>query len=100
MGADRRHCHTTALETGSPVYRSQTSVVSRWFVIPIASICFGETPVAPISSSTTCRHESSISRGECSTHPGDGYIWAISRLTLPRTRPDSSRRRAVVPVVP
>ena len=33
-----RLCQTIASATGSPVARSQTIVVSRWFVIPIAAI--------------------------------------------------------------
>ena len=35
-GAVRRSCQTMALWIGSPVCRSQTMVVSRWLVMPIA----------------------------------------------------------------
>ena len=35
--AVRRSCHTIALQIGSPVVRSQTTVVSRWLVMPIAA---------------------------------------------------------------
>ena len=37
-GAVRRHCHTMALYTGLPVSFSQTTVVSRWLVMPMAAI--------------------------------------------------------------
>ena len=37
--AVRRSCQTIAGCTGSPDARSQTTVVSRWFAIPIASSC-------------------------------------------------------------
>ena len=36
--AVRRHCQTMAGDTGSPVARSQTTVVSRWLVMPIPAI--------------------------------------------------------------
>ena len=35
--AVRRSCHTIALQIGTPVVRSQTTVVSRWLVMPIAA---------------------------------------------------------------
>ena len=35
MAAVRRHCQTTASLIARPVARSQTIVVSRWFVMPI-----------------------------------------------------------------
>jgi hypothetical protein len=41
MPLERRHCQTIALYTGFPVARSHTTVVSRWFVMPIAAICVG-----------------------------------------------------------
>ena len=36
--AVRRSCQTMALWTGSPVARSQTTVVSRWLVMPMAAM--------------------------------------------------------------
>ena len=39
--AVRRSCHTMALWIGLPVLRSQTSVVSRWLVMPIAATSLG-----------------------------------------------------------
>ena len=38
IAAVRRHCQTTASLIGAPVARSQTIVVSRWFVMPIAAM--------------------------------------------------------------
>ena len=40
----RLHCQTIALKTGFPVCLFQTTVVSRWFVIPIAMTSSGFTP--------------------------------------------------------
>ena len=37
-GAVRRSCQTIALATGRPSARSQSSVVSRWLVMPMAAI--------------------------------------------------------------
>ena len=39
--AVRRSCQTIALWIGSPVSRSQTMVVSRWLVMPMAAMSFG-----------------------------------------------------------
>ena len=38
MEAVRLHCQTMALQMGFPVFLSQTTVVSRWFVMPMAAI--------------------------------------------------------------
>jgi hypothetical protein len=38
MRCVRVSCQTIALPTGSPVVRSQTTVVSRWFVMPNARV--------------------------------------------------------------
>src|SRR5712664_1132675 len=65
--AVRRHCHTIAGATGFPVLRSQTMVVSRWLVMPIAWMVF-------LLAANNRRAESScapqISAASCSTHPG------------------------------
>ena len=44
MSEVRRHCHTMAFAMGSPVSLSQTTVVSRWFVMPMAAISLALTP--------------------------------------------------------
>ena len=61
--AVRRSCQTSARWTGSPVFGSQATTVSRWFVIPIPSELgalhpgVGQRPIA------TLRVTSQISRG-------------------------------------
>ena len=40
----RRSCQTIAGAIGSPVRRSQMTVVSRWFVTPTAATSLAETP--------------------------------------------------------
>ena len=99
-GAVRLHCHTTALATGLPVDLSQTRVVSRWFVMPIALICRGLISVSSRTSSTTSMLEPNSSSGLCSTQPDWGNICRISVLVCHTTLPDPSTTIAVVPVVP
>ena len=41
----RRHCQTMALHTGLPDFFSQTTVVSRWLVMPIPAISSGDMPL-------------------------------------------------------
>ena len=68
----RRSCQTMALAIGRPVLRSQTIVVSRWFVIPIAAMAAASSPAFSIADciiATVVRHKSS---GSCSTQPGCG----------------------------
>ena len=71
-GAVLRHCQTIALNTGLPVLRSQTIVVSRWLVMPIELICRTPISVASSSSSTVSITDSKMSCGSCSTQPGCG----------------------------
>ena len=47
LAAVRRSCQTIALCTGSPVRRSQTSVVSRWLAMPIAARRSGRSLGSP-----------------------------------------------------
>ena len=61
-----------ALETGRPVSRSQTMVVSRWLVMPMAASSSGETPVWASTSVRTEYWVDQISMGSCSTQPGLG----------------------------
>ena len=74
MPAVRRSCQTIALQIGSPVTRSQTTVVSRWFVIPIAATSVGDTLAFVNASAATPACDDQMSRGLCSTHPGLGKI--------------------------
>ena len=63
-----------ALCTGWPVSRSQTIVVSRWFVMPIAAMSRGRTCARPSASIATAICVAQISCGSCSTQPGFGKI--------------------------
>ena len=77
--AVRRSCHTIAGYTGRVVARSQTTVVSRWFVIPIAARSVARIPAAPSASAAVCSTLAQISSGSCSTSPGAGKDCRISR---------------------
>jgi hypothetical protein len=71
-GAVRRSCHTIARATGAPVARSHSSVVSRWFVIPIDRTDEALTPSWRSAPSTAAHTESHTSPPSCSTQPGCG----------------------------
>jgi hypothetical protein len=47
--AVRRSCQTMALWIGLPVLRSQTSVVSRWLVMPMAAMSAARSPAFSIA---------------------------------------------------
>ncbi len=70
--AVRLHCQTMALYTGIPVCRFQTTVVSRWFVMPMAATSSGGAPTWAIASVETASWDAQISIGLCSTQPGCG----------------------------
>ena len=57
---------------GRPVCRSQTTVVSRWLVIPMAATSSGDTPAWARASVSTEYWLDQISMGSCSTQPGLG----------------------------
>ena len=76
--AVRRSCHTMARWTGLPDFRSQTTIVSRWFVIPIAAIPPGSTADLAMASRAVPRTDSQISAASCSTQPGCGKCCANS----------------------
>ena len=100
MGVVRRHCQTMALATGSPVRRSHMTRVSRWLVMPMATMDRGCISDISSSSSVVSRQDSNRSFGSCSTHPGRGCICLISRLTVQSGAPVESISIAVVLVVP
>src|SRR5579885_2800037 len=72
MGAVRRLCQTIALKTGFPVAFSQTTVVSRWFVIPMAATSAAAAPAFFKASWATANWLDQIASGSCSTRPGAG----------------------------
>ena len=80
--------------------RSQSSVVSRWFVIPIAVSSCARSPADASAASAAASTLDQISTGSCSTHPGCGYRAEISTYPRPRISSSSSTTRHVVPDVP
>jgi hypothetical protein len=68
----RVSCQTIALKTGSPLLRSQTTVVSRWLVTPSAAMSSALAPALLRTPSITSRERCQISAGSCSTNPGCG----------------------------
>ncbi len=100
MGAVRRHCHTMALHSGSPVVRSHTRVVSRWLVMPMESTSAVSTLHDSKSSVRAPSWVDRMSCGSCSTQPGCGYIWRKGRCTRPTMPPLRSTSMARDDVVP
>ena len=80
----RRSCQTMAFAMGRPVLRSQSSVVSRWFVMPMAAMSRASIPASAIAPPTAAPTLVQISSGSCSTHPGFGKCCGNSTLFLPR----------------
>jgi len=72
MAALARLCQTTAGWIGRPDARSQTTVVSRWFVMPIAATSRASTPATASASRPTATVVAKISSASCSTCPGAG----------------------------
>ena len=86
--------------TGRPVARSQTTVVSRWLVMPTAARPAGPVPADRSASETTCWTLSQISSASCSTQPGRGKICRCSRwatATISPARSKTMHREEVVP---
>ena len=73
-----RDCHTMALYTGAPVCLSQTTVVSRWLVMPMAEISTAVRLDWIKASFITSTMVLSISFASCSTQPGFGKYWVNS----------------------
>ena len=61
-----------ALYTGLPVSFSQTTVVSRWLVMPMAATSSDEMPTLARASVSVELWVAQIWRGSCSTQPGRG----------------------------
>ena len=71
-GAVRRSCHTMAGATGSPVRRSQSTVVSRWLVMPTAANWLACRSARCSAKRATASCVDQISKGSCSTQPAWG----------------------------
>ena len=74
--AVRVSCHTIACSTGRPVVRDQTTVVSRWSLIPTAASARPSASTSRRATRMQVRTRSRISSASCSTQPGRGVIWA------------------------
>ena len=68
----RRSCQTIAFMHRVAGCRSQTMVVSRWLVMPIAAIPSAETPAVSRTFLATVIWVFQMSSGLCSTQPGMG----------------------------
>jgi len=98
--AVRRSCQTIALQIGSPDCRSHTSVVSRWFVMPIAAMSAALTLAFVNASAATPACDDQMSRGSCSTQPGFGKICGNSFCATATIEPAWSKTIARELVVP
>ena len=96
----RRSCQTMAGATGSPVWRSHSTVVSRWLVMPRARTWLAVMPACTSTSRRTANWVCQISLASCSTHPGCGKCWVNSRCAMATTRPPWSNTTARELVVP
>ena len=96
----RRHCQTMAWQTGSPVSRSQTMVVSRWFVMPMAAISSADAPIWFMADSATPSWVVQISLASCSTQPGFGKYWVNSFCATLHISPRALKRMQRFDVVP
>ena len=81
----RRSCQTMALCTGTPVSASQTMVVSRWLVMPMAAMFMPLMPIWEMACAITAASDDQISIGSCSTQPGWGKCcvnscWAVEQI--------------------
>ncbi len=77
--AVRRSCQTIARCSGSPLAGSHTQTVSRWFEIPTAASSPARTRASASASPATACVTVQISPASCSTQPGRGKCWVISR---------------------
>ena len=98
--AVRRSCQTIARCSGMPVRRFQTSVVSRWLVMPMAAIASAPIPAFATASRQVAATVDQRSSGSCSTHPERGKCCANSSWALATTRSSESKRMARLEVVP
>src|SRR4051812_31129351 len=98
--AVRRSCQTIALQIGWPVLRSQTTVVSRWLVMPIAAMSVAVRLALRSASDATLDCEAQISLASCSTQPGRGNIWRNSCCATATIAPWWSKTMARELVVP
>ena len=66
----RRHCQVTTGPSGSPVWRFQARIDSRWFEIPMAAISIPGAVSRQAAMAATVLDQ--IWPASCSTHPDLG----------------------------
>src|SRR5690606_37966779 len=96
----RRSCQTMAGWIGVPVAASQTMVVSRWLVMPMAHTSSAFRPLLARAWRHTSRVLSQISSASCSTQPSLGKYCLNSRWALASGRPWALKTMARELVVP
>ncbi len=96
----RVSCQTMALWTGSPVFLSHSSVVSRWLVMPMALMSSRVMPAFAMAPATTSSTLVQISVALCSTQPGFGKICSCSFWSTETMRPSRSKTMQRLEVVP
>ena len=89
-----------ARHTGSPVFLSQTMVVSRWLVMPMAAMSAAVAPMFAIARWATSIWVDQISLASCSTQPGWGKYWVNSFWATEHISPCSLNRMQRLDVVP
>src|SRR5277367_5190837 len=100
MSAVRRSCQTMARWMALPVDRSQTTVVSRWLVIPIAAMSLAARPAFFSASRQVATVEFQMSSGLCSTQPEDGKCCGNPCCATPATERSLRNTVAREDVVP
>ena len=95
----RLHCQTIDSQTGSPVLRSQTATLSRWFVTATAATCAGSTPASCSTRRATRKIFAAISDASWPTQPLSLMICRCGTSRRSRNEPYSSRSIAFVPCV-
>lgn len=93
-------CQTMALWTGSPVFLSHRTVVSRWLVMPMALMSSRVMSALAMAEATTSSTLVQISVASCSTQPGFGKICSCSFWSTETIRPSRSKTMQREEVVP
>src|SRR5699024_12400405 len=86
--------------TALPVFLSQTTAVSRWFVIPIPATSLGSTSDFLNTSDIQLKTEVQISFASCSTQQGWSKNCSNSFYAVSTLNPFSSNRIDLEIVVP
>src|SRR5215208_5370566 len=94
---ERLSCHTTIGLSGLPVSASHASTDSPWWSSPHATTSSSADSSSSATASTTAW---STASAFCSTHPGRGWAFTLSRRASRTGWSRSSNSAALTPVVP